>query len=169
MIGKFRRLAQRFLDGIYDLEREVARAQETWHAAMRETAHQDVYINSVALNLHSFYSGLERLLELAAMRLDGELPTGEAWHQELLQLASRENAGIRPPIISAETAQRLDAFRRFRHLIRNIYTSRLDPGKMRDLLDELPPLWRHLKPELESFVEFLEQLARSDEQADGGA
>ena len=32
---------------------------------------QDAYLNSVALNLHSFYSGLERIFELIAQELDG--------------------------------------------------------------------------------------------------
>lgn len=30
---------------------------------------QDIYLDSVALNLHGFYSGLERLFELVARHL----------------------------------------------------------------------------------------------------
>ena len=120
MIGQFRRLAQRFRDEIVDLEREVQRALNSWETSLSIQVDQDVYVDSTTLNLHSFYSGLERLFELVAIRLDEETPRGESWQQELLHLAAQENPGLRPPIISSETARRLDDFCRFRHLIRHI-------------------------------------------------
>ncbi len=50
----------------------------------------------------------------------------------------------RPAVISAETATILDEFRRFRHLVRNVYTFNLVPEKMENLISILPTLWAHL-------------------------
>ena len=58
---------------------------------------QDVYLDSVALNLHSFYSGLERLFEIAR-HIDCSVPEGETWHRDLLDQMACEVADIRPAI-----------------------------------------------------------------------
>jgi hypothetical protein len=34
---------------------------------------------------------------------------------------------VRPPVLQTETAARLDEYRKFRHRIRNIYATNLDP------------------------------------------
>ena len=73
-------LAQRIQDEVDDLERTVRRAQRNWARARTVDVDQDVYIDSVALNLHSFYAGLERLFELIAGQVDGGKLGGAAWH-----------------------------------------------------------------------------------------
>jgi hypothetical protein len=70
---------------------------------------------------------------------------------------------IRPAVISDKTAERLDALRRFRHLVRNVYTMSLDPEKMVDLVECLPITWSKLRAELMAFADFLERLVRDDE------
>jgi len=42
-------------------------------------------LDGVALNLHSFYSGIERIFELIAANVDDIRPVGENWHQTLLK------------------------------------------------------------------------------------
>lgn len=44
----------------------------------------DYYLDSVALNLHGFYSGLERVFEKVASTIDGSVPSAANWHRELL-------------------------------------------------------------------------------------
>jgi hypothetical protein len=46
-------------------------------------------LDGVALNLHSFYSGTERIFELIAANVDDILPKGENWHQALLKQNGR--------------------------------------------------------------------------------
>ena len=62
-----------------------------------KTQNDDFYIDSVALNLHGFYSGIERLFEKIAGTIDGSVPGGANWHQELLNQMFIEVPGVRPP------------------------------------------------------------------------
>lgn len=155
-------LAQRIRVEISDLDRTVAAIHRHWRRAMDTTADQDAYQNSVALNLHSFYSGLERVLELIAVELDGGTLGGEAWHSELLRQMTLDLTGTRPPVLDAQTAMRLDDYRKFRHRIRNIYAMNLDPERMKPLVLALPDLWFQIRRELAQFASFLEQLLDSD-------
>lgn len=125
-------------------------------------AERDVFLDSVALNLHGFYSAVERLFELIARHVDGALPTGEGWHHDLLQQMSKEITERRPAVISPESASMLDEFRRFRHLVRNVYTFNLVPRKMEPLIGALPGLWKQLQAEFSAFADFLEELTQGD-------
>jgi hypothetical protein len=62
-------------------------------------------------------------------------------------------------VISQDTAVKLDEFRRFRHLVRNIYTFNLVPEKMENLVHSLPALWEQLRAELLATTGYLEALA----------
>jgi len=161
VIERYRRLAERLRSELDDLEREVQRAQKSWAAAPKADD-PDAYIDSVALNLHGFYSGVERLFELIAGQVDERAPGGEAWHRDLLEQMSKAVHEVRPEVIRPETAAMLDQFRKFRHVVRNVYTAHLDPARMQDLLKALPPLWASLKSELAAFADFLDQLSHAD-------
>ncbi len=115
-------------------------------------------MEAAALNLHSFYSGVERVFNLIALHIDGWTPRGEAWHRELLDRMAEDIPDIRPAVISTSLVQILDEFRRFRHLVRNVYTFHLDPQRMRPLMEQLPSLWQALRTELLAFADFLERL-----------
>ena len=77
------RLAQRIRSECDELGRVVDRAQEAWRRALRSP--DDLYLDSVALNLHGFYAGLERLFEMIVGVVDGQMPRGENWHRILLE------------------------------------------------------------------------------------
>ena len=53
------RLVERIRSELVDLNRLVERAKEGLRRAQRSD--DDLYLDSVALNLHGFYAGLERL------------------------------------------------------------------------------------------------------------
>ncbi len=57
-------------------------------------------LDGVALNLHGFYAGVERIFEEIAREIDGSLPAGPEWHRDLLLQMSAEVAGTRPPVIA---------------------------------------------------------------------
>ena len=87
-------LAQRMRGEAADLDQAVQRALRSWSQARILSDDQAAFLDSVALNLHAFYSGLERLFELIARHVDGSLPSGETWHRELLQQMAQDRAHI---------------------------------------------------------------------------
>ena len=70
----------------------------------------------------------------------------------------QEVVDVRPALIQLEEANQLDEFRRFRHLVRNVYTFNLQPEKMAGLVEALPDLWPNLRSELLAFADFLDYL-----------
>jgi hypothetical protein len=151
-------LVERIHGEVTDLEQVIERAGRGWSLARKASAEQDAYVDSVALNLHSFYSGLEKLFELIARHIDRKLPDGETWHRDLLQQMAHDVPSVRPAVISRESAGAIDEFRRFRHLVRNVYTLNLVPEKMEGLMQALPELWPRLRGELLAFADYLEVL-----------
>jgi hypothetical protein len=160
----YRELAERIRGEVLDLEQLIERVLRSWKDGERLPEQQDIYVDSVALNLHGFYSGLERLFELIARHVDRdiELATGETWHQDLLQRMTKD-IQERPAVISIDSASALDELRRFRHLVRNIYTFNLVPEKIKPLVSSLPELWLRLRAELLAFADFLEDVAQASE------
>lgn len=71
--------------------------------------------------VHNCFGAMERALERIVTDIDGSLPTGGDRHRDLLRRAAADIPGLRPPIISRETAADLDALRRFRHAFRHVY------------------------------------------------
>ena len=155
-------LAERIRDQMEDLERVVQRALQAWSQAQK-TPDEQAYLDSVALNLHGFYSGSERLFELIARHVDRTSPISETWHRDLLQQMAHDLADVRPAVIGQDSALALDEFRRFRHLVRNVYAMNLVPDKMAGLVSALSRLWPRLRAELLAFADFLEDLARVNE------
>jgi hypothetical protein len=151
------RLAERIRSECQDLNRVVERAQEGWRRAERST--DELYLDSVALNLHGFYAGLERMFELIATTVDGQMPTGEDWHQLVLEQTASEIDGVRPAVISDDTRQALDEYPGFRHVVRNVYTFRFDPAKMQRLVENAPGVFAQARAELLAFANFIERQA----------
>ena len=157
MTRSLHRLAGRIRDETEDLDRAIQRAQEAWHRATLSA--DDLYIDSVALNLHGFYAGLERIFELIATEMDGTRPVGEAWHQLLLQQMATDIPQVRPPVLSLASRDGLDRYRAFRHIVRNVYAFRFDPVRIGQLVDGAGPLYGQVRAELLGFADFLDARA----------
>ena len=161
MTELFESLAERIRDEVSDLEQVIERAEQAWQLVQRGSQEQYAYVDSVALNLHGFYSGLEKLFEQIARHVDRSLPGNETWHRDLLQQMSQDFPGARPAVISQNSAAIVDEFQRFRHLVRNMYTINLVPEKMEGLMDTLPEFWPTLRTELLAFADYLDVLNNS--------
>ena len=157
-------LATRIRSEITELERVARRVQSGWQQARKLS--DDYYLDSVALNLHGFYSGLERLFELIATRIDDSLPQGANWHKELLAQMAVEVTSVRPAVISEKTLSDLEPFRGFRHIVRNVYTHRLMPELMSDLVAKIGSLFDGLQREMLAFASFLEVAGSGSERTD---
>jgi hypothetical protein len=152
-------LAVRIRGTIGDLDRIVQRVAQAWAQALKTSDDRYAYVDSAALNLHGFYSGLERLFEIIARQVDEDVPGGETWHRDLLLQMARDLPEVRPAVISQDNASALDEFRRFRHLVRNVYTVNIVPTKMGRIVSALPDLWVKLRAELSAFADFIEDMA----------
>jgi hypothetical protein len=155
-----RQLAARIRNELKDIQRVLARMEEGWKRAQR--CADDYYLDGVALNLHGFYGGLERLFERIAVTVDDARPVGDNWHQVLLQQMAEEVPGIRPAVISEATHAKLEAYRSFRHVARNIYTFNLDPVKLKRLVEGATPCFSQARAELLAFADLLERQATKD-------
>ncbi len=150
-------LAQRIRTELTDLERTIRRAQEGWARAQK--ASDEYYLDSVALNLHGFYAGLERLFALVNSQIDRIPPQGANWHQVLLQQMAAEVPGVRPAVLSPATREALEQYRGFRHVVRNVYTFQFDPSRVQHLVQLAPAILDQLRRELLAFADFLEHQA----------
>ena len=108
------------------------------------------------MNLHGFYSGLERIFDKIAASVDGSVPEGANWHRELLNQMSMEITGIRPAVISLDLKEKLEEYRGFRHVVRNVYTYHLSPQKIKPLVDKVQEVFNKSEKELSAFANFLQ-------------
>lgn len=113
------------------------------------------YLGTIALNLHSFYSGAERIFRDIATDLDGSLPSSSDWHRRLLRQMAVNVLDIRPAILNGPTLKALNELCAFRHVIRNIYSFDLIPEKVETLATDLPDVYRLLSADLKEFTQFL--------------
>lgn len=116
------------------------------------------FLRGVASILHDFYVAVENTLKIICTEIDEYLPEGTQWHLLLLKQASYEISSVRPPIISKETMRKLDKFRAFRHLFRNVYGFNLELSRINELLLELPAATGSFKNDLNKFINLLEQV-----------
>jgi ribonuclease HepT-like protein len=153
-------LAVRIRQELSEIDYTLKRATEGLEKARQNN--DDLYLDGIALNLHSFYSGIERLLERIAVQVDGHLPQGANWHQALLLQMADEVPQIRPAVLSEKIQQLLDEYRGFRHIVRNFYSYKFDPARLERLTRNAPALHAHLKEELCAFADFLETIVKDN-------
>jgi len=126
---------------------------------VKPSYHQTI-LDSVALNLEGFHSGLERLFQLIASTIDGKTPQGEEWHKELLKQMHSQVLNLRPAVLSDNTLSMLEEYRRVRHKVRLTYSFRLEAPKLEELTNSLRPTFAAVRIELLAFADFLDQKAR---------
>lgn len=119
----------------------------------------DIHYSNLALKLHNFYTGCERIFRIIASELNHALPSSYDWHKRLLQRMALEVEEKRPAVISEDLRRDLEDFLAFRHVVRNIYGYELDPERMDRLLDKYPLMWEHFEEELQQFTAWLRELA----------
>jgi len=157
MTGNPHALAARISRHLQDVEQVVQHSEVVNREAIKRD--DKIYFEALALNLHSFYLGVERIFEDIARTIDQEIPGGSDWHRLLLQQMASDMSSIRPRIISETTYQCLDEFRRFRHVVRHGYTTHLKIKSVRDLATGLHECFTAVQQDLTSFIQFLHQLA----------
>nr|WP_048327404.1 hypothetical protein [Crocosphaera watsonii]CCQ70372.1 hypothetical protein CWATWH0402_4101 [Crocosphaera watsonii WH 0402] len=115
----------------------------------------EAIVNSIALNLHGIYTGIERIFEVIATEIDLSLPTGNKWHRDLLDQMAVSIPDVRKEVITEETRTALDELRRFRHVIRSAYSFQLDKQKVLNVANEFLNCYSYLTQELQLFCDYL--------------
>jgi hypothetical protein len=128
------------------------------HRALLDNCASDkpnaIELSALATFLHSFYSGIENSLKRVAVEIDGGLPSGDAWHRQLLtSMTSQTN--VRPPVLSTNLYGILSEYLAFRHFFRQAYSFHFDWFKMSDLVLNAERTMRQFEREMASFLDSL--------------
>jgi hypothetical protein len=113
------------------------------------------FVSGLALHLHGFYTGVERIFYAIAKETDGVVPTGSEWHKQLLNQMLVEIPDVRPSILSEKTYQELNEFRGFRHVVRSLYAYKLDAERVLELTNQLKICSQDFEEEVRKFCESL--------------
>ena len=117
-----------------------------------KTATPDLFDMTISGSvLHSFYNGLENIFEIIAKNVDGNVPSGNKSHQELL-LQMTTDTDKRTKVLSEDTYVELRVYATFRHFYRHAYSFQLNWEKMQPLIDNLFIVWNKVKSDLEEFI-----------------
>jgi hypothetical protein len=117
-----------------------------------------------AVALHHAYGSMESILQRVARDVDGDVPSGGDWHQELLHAMGLAIEGIRPAVLSRESVAALRELLSFRHFFRHAYAVELDAERLSILRRHLRRALPRLLTELDRLDGFLADVA---EAADG--
>lgn len=154
MNNQFLTMKSQIKSELKEIKTIVNRIEKAWQK--QQNTGDKLYLDSVALNLYSFYAGFERIFELIAREIDNTIPDGSAWHQNLLRQMSIEIEKVRPQVISKSTQEKLDEYRSFRHVIRNIYSFNIAESKLKPLVENIHHTFKDVRDDLNDFLEEME-------------
>lgn len=161
--ARIRRLAAEIgadRQGLRGRGEEVRRYHEAGGEAPERTA-------ALALALDRAYTALEAILERIARTLEGDVPSGEDWHRELLRNAELEIEQVRPAVLSADVVSAADDLRRFRHFLRHAYAASLNPDRVRAVAAQWLTVAATLERDLDEFEKFLGSVAETLDRDEG--
>jgi hypothetical protein len=144
------------LDYIKDSSALRARAVVRLDASLWD---DDLDLMMMGSCLHGLYNSFEAYFLRVAKFFENNVDQ-HAWHRDLLDRMTLELPGIRPALISEPAvAERIDELRRFRHVFRNLYKTRIKAAKLRIVNDSADGLDEAFLPMHDGFMNWLETLA----------
>ena len=121
---------------------------------------EKVFYESLALKLHNFYTGCERIFQIVGSELNGGLPSSYDWHRRLLERMTTSQIG-RPALLRETTAKSLQEYLGFRHVVRNVYGFELDIDKLAKLIEGYEQVWHDFQTDVNQFLDWLQKLQDS--------
>lgn len=112
-------------------------------------------LESVAYQLHNFYSAIEDLLKIVATYFENSVTDSAQWHSLLLKRMTQPVQGVRPAAISSESYALLNALRAFRHFFRHAYGVPIDFAQLQSNLQKAQQLKPLLDQDIENFLRSL--------------
>jgi hypothetical protein len=113
-------------------------------------------VESAAYQTHNYYSAVEDLLQIVAKAFENNVVDLARWHSELIDRMTLHIPGVRPPLLSTQTATLLHRLRGFRHFFRHAYDVPLDPSEVQqnwNVTQQLRPL---VEQDVATFLQALE-------------
>ncbi len=111
-----------------------------------------IELTAIGSILHSFYNGIENIFKTIGKNIDGEIPSGNHWHSQLIKQMT-ESTNKRDPIISEGLKEKLADYLAFRHFYRNSYSFWLKWNELKKLTDPVIIVWSEFKIELKTFMD----------------
>lgn len=145
-------------DELVQLDKLATGITHTWATLPEEPGERRIHEESLALKLHNFYTGCERILKNIATDINGGVPDSFDWHRRLLHTMCLDLENIRPAVISKETETALSEFLSFRHVVRNIYGFAIDSTRLEHLLNRFENAYRLFKNDIVEFIKVLKKL-----------
>jgi len=152
--NKYLALKSRLDDEIIALESNFEKLQTV--IAQAKTVDEIIINPALASYVVDFYGGCERISERVAVTIDGGMPLGENWHQELLKQMAESGGDNRPPLWNGSLLLELDEYRKFRHLARHIYNIELKFERVLVLAQNVQLVLAKVKQAIALFNEWLD-------------
>ncbi len=125
---------------VEELLREVARMEDGEKRFSARPAprgyERELRLAGLAQRAAQAYTIIEGVLAFVARRLDRAPVSGEDWHKALIARCSQPYAA-RAALVPPALAEDLLELCEFRHVVRNIYPTRLDEARVRENLERL--------------------------------
>jgi hypothetical protein len=159
---KYREEVLRFkteiLEEVENIGRIAAIIEKRKREIRKHTREADVYLDSLVHNIENFYMGVEEIFKRIAMFTNEGIPEGPRWHIALIKGMAREIPGVRPAVIRGETRILLDEYRKFRHLVRNIYTFSIIPQKVMRLANGNKKAFNAFTRDIKRFINIIQKI-----------
>jgi len=148
------------------LERRIRRDLEVLEKIWRDLASVELAGENtdekelifIGYRLHNLYNAAENIFRNIAGSFGNHLDGTAGWHAELLDRMSLDLTPLRPAVVDAPALDRLDELRRFRHVFRAAYGTKLDAERMVIVLRKALALRAGFVSQVEAFLSFLDGL-----------
>lgn len=151
---------------VAELLREVTRMErgEKRHAASPspDGYERELRLAGLAQRIAQAYTIMEGVLAYVARRIDRAPVAGQDWHKTLIaRCATAYEDPKRPAVISRALSEDLLELCEFRHVVRNVYPTRLEALRVRENLRRLVRTSRAFDTEVKTFAAGLSPARRS--------
>ena len=140
---------------VEELLREVRRMEsgEKRAAAAASAYERELRLAGLAQRVAQAYTIIEGVLAYVARRIDAVPVTGADWHKKLIVRCSQPFGDPkRPAAISTALAGEFRELCEFRHVVRNIYPTRLERQRVRENLQRLISAARAFDAQIKVFA-----------------
>jgi hypothetical protein len=154
------RFKAEIMDDLENISRIVGIIEKRRKEIKKNKLNADVYLDSIVHNIENFYMGIEEIFKKIAIFTNEGIPEGPRWHSALIKGMARNISGVRPFVIKDETRTLLDEYRKFRHLVRNIYTFNIIPQKVMKMARDIKKTFNVFKRDINNFINLIKKISR---------